>query len=178
MVTPKFGGPELFEERDNVERPTPDPGQVLVRILAAGTNPTDTKLRADGSFAGLEPPVILGADVSGVVEEVWRWMPPDSSQKRRPAFEFRWLSLMVSLAASTHSRDTVKSGTGTAIHSARGLGVYLIRLLYSLPFTLTTATCLVTISELRSGADSQFRQRHQWRQPGRRNVSLYGRPGR
>jgi NADPH:quinone reductase len=70
MVTPKFGGPELFEERDDVERPSPGPGQVLVRVMAAGTNPVDTKLRADGSFAGLEPPVILGADVSGVVEEV------------------------------------------------------------------------------------------------------------
>jgi NADPH2:quinone reductase len=68
MVTPKFGGPELFEEQD-VERPTPGPGQVLVRVAAAGTNPVDTKLRADGSFAGLEPPVILGADVSGVIEE-------------------------------------------------------------------------------------------------------------
>jgi NADPH2:quinone reductase len=70
MVTPKFGGPELFEERDDVERPSPGPGQVLVRVLAASTNPIDTKLRADGSFAGLEPPVILGADVSGVIEEV------------------------------------------------------------------------------------------------------------
>ncbi len=70
MVMPKFGGPELFEERDDVERPSPGPGQVLVRVLAAGTNPIDTKLRADGSFAGLEPPVILGADVSGVIEEV------------------------------------------------------------------------------------------------------------
>jgi NADPH2:quinone reductase len=69
MITPKFGGPELFEERDT-ERPSPGPGQVLVRVLAAGTNPIDTKLRADGSFAGLEPPVILGADVSGVIEEV------------------------------------------------------------------------------------------------------------
>src|ERR671920_880711 len=69
MVTPRFGGPELFEERD-VESPVPRPGQVLVKVLAASTNPVDTKLRADGSFAGLEPPVILGADVSGVVEEV------------------------------------------------------------------------------------------------------------
>ena len=69
MVTPKFGGPELFEEQD-VERPSPGPGQVLVRVIASGTNPIDTKLRADGSFAGLEPPVILGADVSGLIEEV------------------------------------------------------------------------------------------------------------
>jgi NADPH2:quinone reductase len=69
MVMPRFGGPELFEERD-VGRPEPGPGEVLVRVVVAGTNPIDTKLRADGSFAGLEPPVVLGSDVSGVVEEV------------------------------------------------------------------------------------------------------------
>jgi NADPH2:quinone reductase len=68
MVISEFGGPDLFEERD-VERPEPGPGEVLVRVFASSVNPIDTKLRADGSFAGLEPPVILGADVSGVVEE-------------------------------------------------------------------------------------------------------------
>lgn len=69
MVTPEFGGPDIFEERD-VQKPEPGPGEVLVRVIASGTNPIDAKLRADGSFAGLEPPVVLGADVSGVVEEV------------------------------------------------------------------------------------------------------------
>ena len=69
MVMPRFGGPELFEESD-LERPEPGPGEALVRVVVAGTNPVDTKLRADGSFAGLEPPVVLGSDVSGVVEEV------------------------------------------------------------------------------------------------------------
>jgi len=70
MVMPRFGGPELFEEQRDVERPEPGPGEVLVRVVVAGTNPVDAKLRADGSFAGLEPPVVLGSDVSGVVEEV------------------------------------------------------------------------------------------------------------
>jgi NADPH2:quinone reductase len=69
MVTPEFGGLDVFEERD-VQRPEPGPGEVLVRVIASSVNPIDTKLRADGSFAGLEPPVILGADVSGVIEEV------------------------------------------------------------------------------------------------------------
>lgn len=69
MVIPEFGGLDVFEERD-VERPEPGPGEVLVRVVASSVNPIDTKLRADGGFAGLEPPVILGADVSGVVEEV------------------------------------------------------------------------------------------------------------
>ena len=69
MVTPQFGGPDLFEERE-VERPHPGPGEVLVRVVAAGTNPIDAKIRAAGSSRGLEAPVVLGADVSGVVEEV------------------------------------------------------------------------------------------------------------
>jgi NADPH2:quinone reductase len=69
MVIPQFGGPDLFEERD-VERLHPGPGEVQVRVVAAGTNPVDAKFRANGSSAGLEAPIILGADISGVVEEV------------------------------------------------------------------------------------------------------------
>src|SRR5919107_2819540 len=69
MVTPQFGGPDLFEERD-VEKPYPGAGEVLVRVIAAGTNPVDAKFRAAGDSIGLEAPIVLGADVSGVVEEV------------------------------------------------------------------------------------------------------------
>ena len=69
MVMPQFGGPDLFEERD-VKRPHPGPGETLVRVVAAGTNPVDAKLGASGDARGLEAPRILGADISGVVEEV------------------------------------------------------------------------------------------------------------
>src|ERR671916_266409 len=69
MVTPQFGTPDLFEERE-VETPRPGPGEVLVRVVASGTNPIDAKFRAAGGSRGLEAPLILGADVSGVVEEV------------------------------------------------------------------------------------------------------------
>jgi len=69
MVTPQFGGADLFEERD-IERPRPGAGEVLVKVVAAGTNPVDAKLRANGRSAGLEAPIVLGADISGVVEEV------------------------------------------------------------------------------------------------------------
>jgi NADPH:quinone reductase len=69
MVTPQFGGPDLFEERD-VEKPYPGPGEVLVRVVAAGTNPVDAKFRAAGDSIGFEAPIVLGADISGVVEEV------------------------------------------------------------------------------------------------------------
>ena len=68
MVTPQFGGPELFEERD-VEKPQAGPGEVLVRVVAAGTNPVDAKFRAMGDSMGQQAPTVLGADVSGVVED-------------------------------------------------------------------------------------------------------------
>jgi NADPH:quinone reductase len=69
MVTTEFGGPESFVEQD-VERPAPGPNEVLVRVFAAGTNPVDGKLRSGGIPGAVEPPVVLGADASGVVEEV------------------------------------------------------------------------------------------------------------
>ena len=69
MVLPKFGGANLFELRE-VERPAPGACEVLVRVVASGTNPVDAKLRANGTWAGITPPVVLGYDVAGVVEEV------------------------------------------------------------------------------------------------------------
>src|SRR4028118_636210 len=69
MVTPQFGGPPLFEARAG-ETPPPGPGGALARVVAAGTNPVDAKFRAAGGSIGLEAPIVLGADISGVVEEV------------------------------------------------------------------------------------------------------------
>src|SRR5688572_16784732 len=69
MVIPRFGGPDVFELRE-VDRPEPGPGQILVRVMASAVNPVDAKLRANGSWANLKPPVILGYDVAGVVEQI------------------------------------------------------------------------------------------------------------
>ncbi|MFF3846788.1 NADP-dependent oxidoreductase [Streptomyces sp. NPDC002328] len=63
-----LGGPEVLQEIQ-LERPAPGPNQVLVRVRAAGVNPTDWKHRATGGFLGA-PPFVLGWDVSGVVEAV------------------------------------------------------------------------------------------------------------
>jgi NADPH:quinone reductase-like Zn-dependent oxidoreductase len=63
-----LGGPEVLKEVE-IERPEPRPNEVLVRVRAAGVNPTDWKHRATGGFLG-EPPFVLGWDVSGVVEAV------------------------------------------------------------------------------------------------------------
>ncbi|MEU3337830.1 NADP-dependent oxidoreductase [Streptomyces sp. NPDC006668] len=63
-----LGGPEVLREVE-LERPEPRTNEVLVRVRAAGVNPTDWKHRATGGFLG-EPPFVLGWDVSGVVEAV------------------------------------------------------------------------------------------------------------
>ncbi|MGW1952736.1 NADP-dependent oxidoreductase [Streptomyces sp. NPDC001920] len=63
-----LGGPEVLKEVE-LQRPEPRPNEVLVRVRAAGVNPTDWKHRATGGFLG-EPPFVLGWDVSGVVEAV------------------------------------------------------------------------------------------------------------
>jgi NADPH:quinone reductase len=69
VVLSHFGGPEALELRD-ISRPEPRAGELLVRVMAAGTNPVDAKLRANGSWARLEPPVVIGYDASGIVEAV------------------------------------------------------------------------------------------------------------
>ncbi len=62
-----FGGPDRFELSD-LPKPTPGPGQVLVRVVAASVNPVDYKIRQSGSWAGVPMPAILGYDAAGVVE--------------------------------------------------------------------------------------------------------------
>ncbi|GAA3091837.1 NADP-dependent oxidoreductase [Streptomyces roseofulvus] len=64
-----FGGPEVLRIVE-VERPEAGPAEVLVRIAAAGVNPTDAWHRSSGGLSGGDRPVRLGWDVSGVVEAV------------------------------------------------------------------------------------------------------------
>ena len=60
-----LGGTEVLVEVEQ-ELPKPGPAQLLVRVRAAGLNPTDWKHRAASLFLG-PPPFVLGWDVSGVV---------------------------------------------------------------------------------------------------------------
>lgn len=69
MVITDFGGTEVFEQRE-LDRPEPGPNDVLVEIHATSINPVDTKIRQAGEWANVEPPAVIGYDVSGVVEAV------------------------------------------------------------------------------------------------------------
>ncbi len=66
-----YGGPEVLKYED-APRPEPQAGEVLVRVHGAGVNPIDWKVR-EGHMKDFWPhkfPLILGWDLSGVVEEV------------------------------------------------------------------------------------------------------------
>ena len=65
----KFGGPEVLQ-LDEVADPKPGPGQVLVRVRAAGVNPVDTYVRS-GIYAQLPAlPYVPGGDAAGIVDGV------------------------------------------------------------------------------------------------------------
>jgi NADPH:quinone reductase-like Zn-dependent oxidoreductase len=65
----RFGGVEAMVYED-VPRPDPGEGQVLVRVEAAGVGPWDAWVRAGKSAIPQALPLIPGSDLSGVVEDV------------------------------------------------------------------------------------------------------------
>ncbi|WAC65209.1 NADP-dependent oxidoreductase [Agrococcus sp. SL85] len=68
----RFGGPEVLEVRE-VEAPHAGPGQVRIRVEAAALNPVDWKIFGGTPAAtarGLEPPLGVGNDIAGTIDEV------------------------------------------------------------------------------------------------------------
>jgi NADPH2:quinone reductase len=65
----EFGPPEVMKLED-VHDPRPGPGQVVVRVHAAGVNPVETYIRA-GTYA-LKPPLPYtpGGDAAGIIAAV------------------------------------------------------------------------------------------------------------
>lgn len=65
----RFGEPEVLK-LEEVPTPAPGPGQVLVRVHAAGVNPYETYMRA-GTYPSLPPlPYTPGSDGAGAIESV------------------------------------------------------------------------------------------------------------
>ncbi|WP_409364274.1 alcohol dehydrogenase catalytic domain-containing protein [Burkholderia sp. Bp9143] len=70
--------------------PHPVPGQVRVKVRAAGVNPVDIMVRNGslaGLFAGTEPPFVPGMDIAGTIDEVGEDIPPTW---RRPRSACGW----------------------------------------------------------------------------------------
>ncbi|MCX4241547.1 NAD(P)-dependent alcohol dehydrogenase [Paraliomyxa miuraensis] len=72
-VISQYGRPEALEIRE-VDKPTPGPRQLLVRVRASSVNPVDCAIRSGAlrSFIRLRLPTPLGVDFAGVVEGVGR----------------------------------------------------------------------------------------------------------
>ena len=70
MMLPRFGGADEFR-LEQIERPVPKSGEVLVRIAGTSVNPVDVKARA-GEIPQMFPPerlpLLLGFDASGRIE--------------------------------------------------------------------------------------------------------------
>src|SRR5437588_3658234 len=65
----RFGPPEVIVI-DDLPRPTPARGELLVRVAAAGVGPWDALIREGKSEVSPQPPLTLGSDLSGTVEAV------------------------------------------------------------------------------------------------------------
>ena len=65
----QFGPPEVIVI-DDLVRPTPGAGELLVRVIASGVGPWDALIREGKSKVSPPPPFTLGSDLSGIVEAV------------------------------------------------------------------------------------------------------------
>ena len=66
VVMHGFGEVDVLQYED-IEKPTPKPGHILVKVLAAGVNRLDYYLREGSVVPELPFPHILGADAAGEV---------------------------------------------------------------------------------------------------------------
>jgi NADPH:quinone reductase-like Zn-dependent oxidoreductase len=68
----EFGGPEVLKVVD-LQEPEPGPGEVRIRVHAAGVNPTDITFRSGGRAAQLAQypaSYVPGVDAAGVADKL------------------------------------------------------------------------------------------------------------
>ena len=65
----RFGGPEAIVI-DEIARPSPKEGEVVVKVAAAGVGNWDALIREGKSAVNIPLPITLGSDLAGTVESV------------------------------------------------------------------------------------------------------------
>jgi NADPH:quinone reductase-like Zn-dependent oxidoreductase len=69
VLVDHYGGPEVVQVVED-DVPRPGPGEVRVRVLAAGVSFTDALIRAGTYLGGPKPPFTPGYELVGIVEEL------------------------------------------------------------------------------------------------------------
>ncbi|WP_327677135.1 NADP-dependent oxidoreductase [Kitasatospora sp. NBC_00458] len=71
VTVPRFGGPEVLRVTE-VPDPVPGPGEVRVRVYAAGVQPVDLSIREGRAPVGVEiaPGLVPGNEFAGVVDRI------------------------------------------------------------------------------------------------------------
>lgn len=102
VVIKRFGSSDVLEYEYNYLKPEILKNQVLIKVNAAGVNPLDIRTR-EGQlrlFTGSRFPIILGNDVSGVIEEcggeVRNFKPGDQVYGMVDSYEvdYHWKSVL------------------------------------------------------------------------------------
>jgi NADPH:quinone reductase-like Zn-dependent oxidoreductase len=145
VVFEEFGGPEVLTVQD-VPEPQAGPGQVRIKVRAAGVNPIDFKVRRGWTKGFIDPvfPAVPGLEVAGVVDqagegaefavgdEVVGWSDGGAYAEyaiggnvaRKPAGVSWEQAVAVPVAGETAQRVLdllgVKSGETILIHGAAG----------------------------------------------------------
>jgi NADPH:quinone reductase-like Zn-dependent oxidoreductase len=115
VVLRGFGAePELAE----LPVPEPGPGEILVRIHAAGMNPFDWKV-GDGALKGVVEhafPIVMGSDGAGVVEEVGAGV-----ERFRPGDHVYGQFMKVALGRGSYAEHVVAPADGKLALVPEGL---------------------------------------------------------
>jgi len=143
VVIPGFGvDPEVVD----LPVPEPGPGDVLVRVHAAGMNPFDWKV-IDGALKGVVEhrfPVVMGSDGAGVVEEVGV-----DVTRFRPGDRVYGQFMKVALGVGSYAEHTVAPGDGKLALIPEGLSFSVAA---ALPTASVTAYQAVQEARLEPGA--------------------------
>ena len=103
-----------------VPDPQPGPGQVLIKVDAAGMNPMDRTI-ADGGFKEMMPasfPLVLGADLAGIVEAVG-----DGAGRFLPGEEVFGQLLIAPLGSAGTYAERVAVGEDVPLARYRGASI-------------------------------------------------------
>ena len=111
VLVSEFGGPEQLRPGQAAD-PVAGPGQVRVAVHAAGVNPVDAGNRADGGWAGLKVPCILGYDIAGVIDSLTNFVEHPEAVADR----------LERVSAAVGDPHRVIAGTDCGFDTSAGMG--------------------------------------------------------